>query len=172
MNRHQTLSILEWAITLMVIARAGISTWLVVLEVTHNTVYTAFTVAVIELVLLLSFLLMKTSPIAPITAILAIGFSAVTQVMELRVIEGTMSKQERDVLTYVIALAPIAVLLLEYVRRLDWQGMAGDRNEKPTQQEKQRSTQRLDAAPAMSMASETEALPPQTNPTQRPRKGG
>ena len=169
MNRNQTFSILEWAITLMVIARAGLSTWLVVLEVTHNVVYTAFTVAVIELVLLLSFLLMKTSPIAPITAILAIAFSAVTQVMELRVIEGTMSKQERDVLTYVIALAPIAVLLLEYVRRLDWHA-GGEKGEGRPQNPQGKG--RFDAAPVVTLASDVESLPTPPNPTPRPKRGG
>lgn len=118
MNRN-TLRIIEMGIELAALGRAALSTWLVVGYITGgNMPYTAFTVFVIEGVFLVSLLLLRQSSIAPITAIAALVFTAVTQVMELQVLDGTITVEEREIMRYVIALAPVTILALAYIQRL------------------------------------------------------
>ena len=119
MKKHQTLQILELGLELLAMARAAISTWLVVSFITGgNLLYTAFSVGVVEGALLISLILLRQSAIAPITAIIAIGFSAVMQYEELRVLDGTITTDERAIMRYSVAFAPIVLLVLAYVKRL------------------------------------------------------
>ena len=122
MNRdlsHATFKILELGLEILAMARAAISTWLVVYYISGgNTIYTAFSVGVVEGALLLSLVMIKRSPVAPITAIIAIGFSAIMQYMELRVLDGTITPTEREMMRYAVAFSPIVLLTLAYVRRL------------------------------------------------------
>ncbi len=119
MKKHQTLQILELGLELLAMARAAISTWLVVSYITGgNSLYTVFTVSVVEGALLISLILLRQSAIAPITALIAIAFSAVMQYEELRVLDGTITGDEREIMRYAVAFSPIVLLLLAYVKRL------------------------------------------------------
>jgi len=100
------------------LARSAIATFLVVQVVTNDFLFSLFTVAVIEGVFLTSLFLMKQEAVAPISAILALAFSAVMQYFELRVLDGSITPQEKDILRYVVAFAPIVILGLSYIRRL------------------------------------------------------
>ena len=113
-----TLSILWVLVEIAALARSAIATFLVVQVVTGDFVFSIFTVAVIEGVFLTSLFMMQTEAIAPISALLALGFSAVMQYFELRVLDGSITPQEKDVLRYAIAFAPIIILGLSYVKRL------------------------------------------------------
>lgn len=114
----QTLSVLWVLVEVAALARSAIATFLVVQAVTNDFLFSLFTVAVIEGVFLTSLFLMKQEAVAPISAILALAFSAVMQYFELRVMDGSITPQEKDILRYAVAFAPIVILMLSYVRRL------------------------------------------------------
>ncbi len=113
-----TLSILWVLVEVAALARSAIATFLVVQAVTNDFLFSLFTVAVIEGVFLTSLFLMKQEAVAPISAILALAFSAVMQYFELRVLDGSITAQEKDILRYAVAFAPIVILGLSYIRRL------------------------------------------------------
>ncbi len=113
-----TLSMLWVLVEVAALARSAIATFLVVQVVTNDFLFSLFTVAVIEGVFLTSLFLMKQEAVAPISAILALAFSAVMQYFELRVLDGSITPQEKDILRYVVAFAPIVILGLSYIRRL------------------------------------------------------
>jgi hypothetical protein len=113
-----TLSILWVLVEVAALARSAIATFLVVQAVTNDFLFSLFTVAVIEGVFLTSLFLMKQEAVAPISAILALAFSAVMQYFELRVLDGSITPQEKDILRYAVAFAPIVILGLSYIRRL------------------------------------------------------
>lgn len=113
-----TLSVLSVLVELAALARAAIATFLVVQAVTNDFIFSIFTVAVIEGVFLTSLFLMKYEAVAPISALLALGFSATMQFFELRVLDHSITASEKDILRYAIAFAPIVILALSYVRRL------------------------------------------------------
>lgn len=119
-----TLSILWVLVEIAALARSAIATFLVVQAVTNDFVFSLFTVCVIEGVFLTSLFLMRQEAIAPISAILALAFSATMQYFELRVLDGSISAGEREILRYCVAFAPIVILALSYVRRL----MEGDKS--------------------------------------------
>ncbi len=114
----KTLSILWVLVEFAALARSAIATFLVVRAVTSDFIFSLFTVAVIEGVFLTSLFLMRQEPVAPISAILALAFSAVMQYFELRVLDGSITPQEKDILRYAVAFAPIVILVLSYIRRL------------------------------------------------------
>lgn len=114
-----TFTIIETGIELVAMGRAAMSTYLVVLYVTGGNIpYTILTVGIIEGLLLVSLMMLRHSSIAPITAVVALVFTAVTQVMELQVLDGTITAGEREIMRYVIALAPVTILGLAYIRRM------------------------------------------------------
>lgn len=113
-----TLSILWVLVEIAALARSAIATFLVVQVVTNDFVFSLFTVCVIEGVFLTSLFMMKQEAIAPISAILALAFSATMQYFELRVLDGSISPAEKDILRYAVAFAPIVILALSYIRRL------------------------------------------------------
>lgn len=113
-----TLSILWVLVEIAALARSAIATFLVVQAVTGDFLFSVFTVAVIEGVFLASLFLMKQDAVAPISAILALAFSAVMQYFELRVLDGSITPQEKDILRYAVAFAPIVILALSYIKRL------------------------------------------------------
>lgn len=113
-----TLSILSVFVEIAALGRAAISTYLVVYAVTENFWFTLFTVFVIEGVFLTSLFLMQKESVAPISALMALGFSGMMQFFELRVLDGSITASERDMLRYAIAFAPIVILLLSYIKRL------------------------------------------------------
>jgi len=115
---RQTLSILWVLIELFALVRAGIATYTLVFAVTQNQLYTVFTLLVIEGLFLASLFLMRSEAVAPIAALLALVFSSVAQYYELRLMAGTLSESEREILNYVIAFAPSVVLALAYIRHL------------------------------------------------------
>ncbi|HZQ09748.1 MAG TPA: hypothetical protein VFD70_24440 [Anaerolineae bacterium] len=122
-----TLAILSVFVEIAAIGRAAIATFLVVQAVTNDLMFSIFTVAVIEGVFLTSLFLMHQEAVAPIAALLALGFSALMQYFELRVLDGSISPSERDMLRYAVAFAPVVILALSYVRRLVLQA-DGDSN--------------------------------------------
>lgn len=113
-----TLTVLSVFVEIAAIGRSAIATFLVVQAVTSDLMFSIFTVAVIEGVFLTSLFLMRQEAVAPIAALLALGFSALMQYFELRVLDGSISPTERDILRYAVAFAPIVILALSYVRRL------------------------------------------------------
>lgn len=113
-----TLAVLSVFVEIAAIARSAIATFLVVQAVTNDLVFSIFTVAVIEGVFLTSLFLMHQEAVAPISALMALGFSAMMQYFELRVLDGSISASERDMLRYAVAFAPVVILALSYVRRL------------------------------------------------------
>lgn len=113
-----TLTILSVFVEIAAIGRSAIATFLVVQAVTNDLAFSLFTVAVIEGVFLTSLFLMHQEAVAPIAALMALGFSAMMQFFELRVLDGSITDSERDILRYAIAFAPIVILALSYVRRL------------------------------------------------------
>lgn len=113
-----TLSILWVLVEVAALARSAIATFLVVQVVTNDFVFSLFTVCVIEGVFLTSLFMMRQEAIAPISAILALAFSATMQYFELRVLDGSISPAEKDILRYAVAFAPIVILALSYIRRL------------------------------------------------------
>lgn len=115
---RQTLSILWVFVELVALVRAGIATYRLVFTVTGDQVYTIFTLGVIEGVFLASLFLMRVEAVAPISALLALVFSAVAQYYELRLMAGVLTPSEQEVLTYIISFAPVVVLGLAYVRHL------------------------------------------------------
>jgi len=113
-----TLKILWVFIEVAATLRAGIATYTVVNALTHDVLYTVFTTLTIEGVFIVSLFLMRSEAVAPIAGILALTFSAVMQLYEIRVMSGVVAQAEKDILIYVIAFAPIGILLLSYVRHL------------------------------------------------------
>lgn len=113
-----TLAILSVLVEISALARSAIATFLVVQAVTNDFIFSVFTVAVIEGVFLTSLFLMQAEATAPISALLALGFSAAMQFFELRVLDGSITPQEKDVLRYAIAFAPVVILALSYIKRL------------------------------------------------------
>jgi hypothetical protein len=73
---------------------------------------------VIEGLFLCALFLMRQEAVAPIAALLALVFSGVAQYYELRLVAGTLTESEREILNYVIAFAPTVVLALAYIRNL------------------------------------------------------
>lgn len=122
-----TLAILSVFVEIAAIGRSAIATFLVVQAVTNDITFSIFTVAVIEGVFLTSLFLMHQEAVAPIAALMALGFSAMMQYFELRVLDGSISASERDMLRIAVAFAPIVILALSYVRRLVVQS-GGDTN--------------------------------------------
>jgi hypothetical protein len=61
---------------------------------------------------------MQVEATAPISALLALGFSAAMQFFELRVLDHSITPQEKDLLRYAIAFAPVVILALSYIKRL------------------------------------------------------
>lgn len=113
-----TLTVLSVLVEIAALARSAIATFLVVQAVTGDFVFSLFTVVVIEGVFLTSLFLMHQEAVAPIAALMALAFSAMMQFFELRVLDGSITATERDLLRYAIAFAPIVILALSYVRRL------------------------------------------------------
>jgi len=122
-----TLAILSVFVEIAAIGRSAIATFLVVQAVTNDLTFSIFTVAVIEGVFLTSLFLMHAEAVAPIAALMALGFSALMQYFELRVLDGSITPTEKDMLRIAIAFAPIVILALAYVRRLVVQS-GGDTN--------------------------------------------
>lgn len=122
-----TLAILSVFVEIAAIGRSAIATFLVVQAVTNDLTFSIFTVAVIEGVFLTSLFLMHSEAVAPIAALMALGFSALMQYFELRVLDGSITPTEKDMLRIAIAFAPIVILALAYVRRLVVQS-GGDTN--------------------------------------------
>jgi len=122
-----TLAILSVFVEIAAIGRSAIATFLVVQAVTNDLTFSIFTVAVIEGVFLTSLFLMHSEAVAPIAALMALGFSALMQYFELRVLDGSITPTEKDMLRIAIAFAPIVILALAYVRRLVVQS-GGDAN--------------------------------------------
>ena len=113
-----TLAILSVLVEVAALGRSAIATFLVVHAVTNDFVFSFFTVAVIEGVFLTSLFLMQVESTAPISALLALAFSAAMQFFELRVLDGSITSSEKDILRYVIAFAPVVILALSYIKRL------------------------------------------------------
>lgn len=113
-----TLTVLSVLVEIAALARSAIATFLVVQAVTGDFVFSLFTVVVIEGVFLTSLFLMRQEAVAPISALMALGFSAMMQFFELRVLDGSITPTERDILRYAIAFAPMVILTLSYIRRL------------------------------------------------------
>lgn len=117
-----TLAILSVFVEIAAIGRSAIATFLVVQAVTNDVTFSLFTVAVIEGVFLTSLFLMHQEAVAPIAALMALGFSALMQYFELRVLDGSITPNEKDMLRFAVAFAPIVILALSYVRRLVLRG--------------------------------------------------
>lgn len=113
-----TLAILSVFVEIAAIGRSAIATFLVVQVVTNDVLFSLFTVAVIEGVFLTSLFVMHSEAVAPIAALMALGFSALMQYFELRVLDGSITPSEKDMLRFAVAFAPIVILALSYVRRL------------------------------------------------------
>ncbi len=118
MKVKQTLSILAVLVEVAALVRSAIATFLVVQAVTKDFLFSIFTVAVIEGVFLTSLFLMQVEAVAPISALLALAFSAAMQFFELRVLDGSITPSEKDILRYAIAFAPVVILGLSYIKRL------------------------------------------------------
>ncbi len=113
-----TLAILSILVEIAALARSAIATFNVVQAVTSDLVFSVFTVAVIEGVFLTSLFMMQSEAVAPVAAILALSFSAMMQYFELRVLDGSITPSEKEILRYAIAFAPIVILALSYIKRL------------------------------------------------------
>jgi hypothetical protein len=123
----QTLSILWWLVEIAAVIRSAIATFLVVESITHDFVFTIFTVATIEGLFLSSLFLVRAESVAPISALLALVFAGAMQYFELRVLDGSITPQEKDILRYAVAFAPVVILILSYLRHL----VAGAENPLP-----------------------------------------
>jgi len=114
-----TLDLLSALIEVAAIARSSVATWHVVSAVTNgDTAFTLFTVATIEGVFLVSLFSLHRKATAPITALAALVFAGVMQLMELRLLTGEITAAEKDVLRAVVAFAPIAILGIAYLQHL------------------------------------------------------
>lgn len=98
--------------------RCGIATFTVCFAVTHDFLYSIFTTIVVEGVFLASLFLIGIEVVAPVAALLALAFSGAMQYLELRVLDGSLTVDEKEVLRIVIAFAPLVILGVAYVRRL------------------------------------------------------
>lgn len=136
-----TLPILSILVEIAALGRSAIATFLVVQAVTNDFLFSAFTVAVIEGVFLTSLFLMHQEATAPIAALLALGFSALMQFFELRVLDGSLTVGEKDILRYAVAFAPVVILALSYIKRL----VSGER---PLAETVSKVVQQLPAIPA------------------------
>lgn len=123
MNKNQTLNILVVLVELAALVRAAIATFNVVSAVTTDTIYSIFTVLVIEGLFITSLYTLRRESTAPISALLALAFSGFMQYFELRVLDHTITTSEREMLRYVIAFAPIIILALSYIKRMFAEGL-------------------------------------------------
>ncbi|HZQ04944.1 MAG TPA: hypothetical protein VFD70_00070, partial [Anaerolineae bacterium] len=90
-----TLDLLSALIEVAAIARSSVATWHVVSAVTNgDTAFTLFTVATIEGVFLVSLFSLHRKATAPITALAALVFAGVMQLMELRLLTGEITAAE------------------------------------------------------------------------------
>jgi len=87
--------------------------------------FSIFTVAVVELALVLSMLSIGFDPVSPLTAIIALVFSAVMQYLEVVTLTGQLSPQEKQTLVLALAFAPTVLLALGILRRLSEGGNTG-----------------------------------------------
>ena len=113
-----TLELLLYVVEVAAAIRCAFATYTVVLEVTQDQTYTIFTVLVVEGLFLASLFMIGRQAIAPISALIALAFSATMQYLELLVVDGVLTDSDRVILRAVIAFAPIVILGLAYLRRL------------------------------------------------------
>lgn len=118
--KKTTLKILWVLIEIAATVRAGIATWTVVMDVAHgDMVFSAFTTATVEIAFLVALLSIGSDASAPISAFVALMFSAAMQYIETLVLDGgALTPQDKNILRSVIAFAPIAILGLTFIRRV------------------------------------------------------
>lgn len=115
-------SVLEIAAT----ARSVLATYAVAMVVFNgDQTLSIFTVAVIEGALVLSMLGIGLDPVSPITAIIALAFSAVMQYVEVATLTGQLTAEEKNWLVLSLSFAPTVLLALGILRRLSGSASAG-----------------------------------------------
>ena len=114
-----TVNVLTSVLEIFATGRSALSTYAVAMSVTGgDQTFSLFTVAVVELALVLSMLAIGYDVISPVTAIVALGFSIVMQWTEISLLQGTVDENGKNLLRMALAFAPSAVLALGILRRL------------------------------------------------------
>ncbi len=117
--KNQTLSLIWLLVETFCIVRSAVASFNVVMNLTGNdTIFSVFTVAVIELSLFAMLLMSGSEAVAPIATIVLIAFSGVLQFAELLLITGAMDAQTREVLRFAVSFAPTVLLLIALIKRL------------------------------------------------------
>lgn len=114
-----TIQIVWLLVEVLAIVRSSISTYNVTMSISGgDTLYSYFTVAVVELSLFALLMLAGSEPVAPIAALVLIAFSGVLQFAEIGILTNTLDNQSRELLRYAIAFSPTCLLLVGLLKRL------------------------------------------------------
>lgn len=117
--QKQTVQLIWLFVEVGCIIRSALATFNVTMSLSGNdTVFSVFTVAVIELSLFAMLLMANAEAVAPLAALVLIAFSAVLQFAELALLTGTMDAVTKDTLRYAVSFAPTILLLVGLVKRL------------------------------------------------------
>jgi hypothetical protein len=123
----KTFSVVWWLVEIAGIVRSALATFAVVNAITNGDfIYSVFTVLTVEGLFIASLFLMRVESVAPISALLALAFAGVMQLYELKLLDGSISVAEKDILRYAVAFSPIVILLLGYLRHLTGENESGD----------------------------------------------
>lgn len=121
-----TVNLLSSLLEIFATVRSVLATYAVSMAVTHgDQTFSIFTVAVIEGALLLSMFSIGFEIVSPITAIMALAFSAVMQWVELSTLTGSLDADMQRNLMMALAFAPTVLLALGILRRLKSGGDVG-----------------------------------------------
>ncbi len=89
--KNQTLSLIWLLVETFCIIRSAVASFNVVMNLTNgDTIFSLFTVAVIELSLFAMLLMSGSEAVAPIAALVLIAFSGVLQLAKLLLITGAL----------------------------------------------------------------------------------
>lgn len=123
--KNKTLELVWLIVEVFCIARSAVATYSVTMNVSNgDVIFSAFTVAVVELSLFSLLLMSSSEAVAPIGALLLIGFSGVLQFCEVLTLQNLLDAQSKEILRYAISFAPTMLLLLGLVKRLTSAGNA------------------------------------------------
>ena len=117
--KNKTLELVWLIVEVFCIARSAVATYSVTMSVSNgDVIFSAFTVAVVELSLFSLLLMSSSEAVAPIGALLLIAFSGVLQFCEVLTLQNLLDAQAKEILRYAVSFAPTMLLLLGLVKRL------------------------------------------------------
>lgn len=117
--RNATVQLVWLIVEVAAIVRSSIATFNVVNSISNgDTLFSVFTVGVVELALFGMLVMAGSEPIAPVAALVLIAFSGVMQYAELLLLTGSMDQQSKTMLLYAASFAPSVLLLFGLVKRL------------------------------------------------------